>query len=122
MTQTEAREMARRLNESGKYDTVFVATTADSLKQNRHSNDGEWVVLETSRTTARVHTRYDIDVLAMTDEELREGDSRALREYRKAYRSFENGTMSEEVMKQFQSAWYRFNAEYVERFELRKSE
>jgi hypothetical protein len=50
--------MARRLNESGKYDTVFVATTADSLKQTRHSNDGEWVVLETSKTSGIVHTEY----------------------------------------------------------------
>jgi len=57
--QTEAREMARRLTESGEFDTVFVATTADSLKQNRHSSDGEWVVLETSRTTVRVHTTYE---------------------------------------------------------------
>jgi hypothetical protein len=59
MTQTEAREMARRLNESGKYDTTFIATTADSLKQNRHSNAGEWVVVETSRTNARVITEYE---------------------------------------------------------------
>lgn len=61
MTQTEAREMARRLNASGKYDTVFVATTADSLKQTRHSNDGEWVVLETSKTSGIVHTEYQAE-------------------------------------------------------------
>lgn len=49
MEQTAARKRAKELNDSGKYDTVFVAMTEAHLRGQFDTNTANWVVVEQDR-------------------------------------------------------------------------
>ena len=46
MDQTTARRRAKALNESGEYDTIFVAMTESHLRGQFDTHEANWVVVE----------------------------------------------------------------------------
>lgn len=59
MEQTTVRIRAKELNESGKYDTVFVAMTEAHIRGQFDTHETNWVVVEksTSGSTLRIVER-----------------------------------------------------------------